>query len=912
MRTIPIAFPRIPESARERRASLTNRRASFTRGIGRNAALASRSRARAVLAILVLALVCAGARAQVPSPDSVLGFRVGEDRKLADWQQVLDYFQKVAAAAPAQVKFDEIGKSTLGKPFVVLTVSSADNIAHLDRYLGIQQRLADPRGLSDADAQQLISQGRAIVLMTCTVHSTEVASTQTSMEYLYKLLTEDTPEHREILDNVIFLLIPSLNPDGQDMVVKWYRKYIGTPYEGQEPPELYHPYVGHDDNRDWYMLTQVETRLTVTKVQNVWHPQVVYDLHQMDPNQARMYVPPFLDPIDPNIDPLLVEETNWLGTSMAEDLASAGKKGVAINAIYDEWSPARHYQAYHAGVRIVSESASAMLASPINVPFSVLETHDLGYNAQEKSWNFPDPWLGGEWRLRDIVDYQLIAIEGCLHAIAQNREMALRNFYRIGKNSIDWSGRPFAFVVPSAQKDLPATVKMLQTLRLGLVEIYRAKEKFTADGLDYPAGSYVIPMAQPYGRYAKTLLERQKYPDLRDYPGGPPKRPYDVTAQTLPLLMGVDTAEINQPFAASLEKVESIDLPPGKIDSPKTRTKAQAQYLLAPNSNNAFLAVNQLLKSGASVSRSRSAIENEGATYPPGTFIIRAPDLESVAKLGIDLHASAGPTAGAVPLHSPRIGIYKSYIPENDEGWTRWLLEQYQFPYTSLHDKDIRAGNLNSRFDVILIPDQGVASIVDGVPALNRAKNLPVPPELMVPPGLPEIVGPDEYAGGLGDAGVASLRAFVMQGGEIITLNRASDFAIEKLGAAAQNVLRGVPSQTFYGPGSILDVHIDPAHPLGYGTGGEVPIWFERSPAFAPSFSSTSAPAVTVASYPAGDPLMSGWLLGADKIENQGALVDATLGRGHIVMFGFRPQYRGQSYATYKILFNALFYFEMG
>lgn len=865
-----------------------------------------RNAARLAPLALLFCLAATPLRAQVPSPDSVLGFHPGDDRKLADWQQVLDYFQKVSAAAPDRVQFEEIGKTTLGKPFVALTISSAENISHLQHYLEIQQRLADPRGLTDADAEKLISQGRAIVLITCTVHSTEVASTQTSLEYVYKLLTEDTPEHRAILDNVIFLLIPSLNPDGQDMVVKWYRKYLGTPYEGEGPPEIYQPYVGHDDNRDWYMFTQVESQLTVGKVQNVWHPQVVYDVHQMDPNQARMFVPPFLDPVDPNIDPLLVEETNWLGTSMAEDLAAAGKKGVAIHAIYDEWSPSRHYQAYHAGVRVITESASAMLASPVDVPFSSLEAHDLGYNAQERSWNFPDPWMGGEWHLRDIVDYQLIAFEACLYNVAQNREMVLRNFYHIGKNSVDWSGRPFAFIIPPSQKDFPATVKLLQTLRFGLVEIYQARKNFTADGMEYPAGSYVVPMAQPYGRYAKTLLERQQYPDLREYPGGPPKRPYDATAQTLPLLMGVRIAEINHPFEAALEKTDRIELPPGHMEPGKS------QCFLRPDSNNAYLAVNRLLKAGVRVLRSRDAIEAGGQTFPPGTFVIDSTDVSSVAKLGLDVYGSGQPVKDAVPLRAPRIGLYKSYIPNIDEGWTRWLLEQYEFPYSSIHDQDIRDGNLNARFDVIIIPSASVAAIAQGIPSLARSKDLPVPPELQVAPGLPGIVGPDEYAGGMGDEGAGNLRLFAAQGGEIITLNRASDFAIDKLGVGARDILRGVPPQNFYGPGSILNVRINPHHPLGYGTDENTAVWFERGPAFAPSFLSENEPAgVSIANYPKGNPLMSGWLLGADLIENQSALMDAPLGRGHVILFGFRPQYRGQSYATYKIFFNALTYFEM-
>jgi Zinc carboxypeptidase len=861
-----------------------------------------------LLLFLQFMVAAAPLHAQVPNPDSVLGFHVGEDRKLADWGQVVDYFQKFAAAAPDRVKFEEIGKSTLGKPFVQLTISSPDNLRHLDRYLQIQQRLADPRGLTQDEAAKLTAEGRAVVLITCTVHSNEVASTQTAMEYVYKLLTEDTPEHREILDNVIFLLVPSVNPDGQDMVVKWYRKYVGTPFEGAEPVEIYHPYVGHDDNRDWYMFTQVESQLTVGKVQNVWHPQVVYDVHQDDPDEARLYVPPFLDPVDPNIDPLLIQETNLIGLSIAADLATAGKKGVAVNAIYDEWSPARHYQAYHGGVRMLTESASALLASPLTVPFSLLSTRGPGYNAQQKTWNFPDPWMGGEWHLRDIVEYQLIAYESCLHSAAQHREMLLRNFYQVGKNAASWSGHPYAYVFPPNQKDIPATAKLLNTLRFGLVEVYRAKASFTAGGAEYPAGSYVVPLAQPYGHYAKTLLERQRYPDLREYPGGPPKRPYDTTAQTLPLLMGVESAEVADPFQAQLEKIDTIPLPPGKVESPQSR------YLLRPDSNNAYLAINRLLKAGVEVARTKSTVNDRGRIFPPGTFVIRGGDVHQMATLGVDFFATSLPLNDAVLLHQPRVGLYKSYEASIDEGWTRWLLEQFEFPYTSIYDKDIRDSNLNSRFDVVILPDQSVSAIVKGNPrrpAGLAEGNMQVA-ALIGLTGTPQFFVPDEFTGGIGDAGVASLRAFVAQGGELVALNRASDFAIEKLDVGAKNVLRNAASKDFYGPGSILSIHVNSSHPLGYGMNDESIAWFEKGPAFAPSFLSSGAPpGVIVASYPGGNPLMSGWLLGDGLIQNQAALMDAPLGRGHVVLFGFRPQYRGQSYATYKMFFNALFYGEM-
>ena len=863
----------------------------------------TRSRLLAVFCSLVFAACTVSA--QVPSPESQLGFKVGEDRKLADWQQVVDYYKKIAAAAPDRARFEEVGKSTLGKPFVVMTISSPQNLQNLQRYMQIQQRLADPRGLSDAEADKLIAEGKAVVLITCTVHSTEVASTQTSMEYVYKLLTEDTPEHREILDNVIFLLIPSLNPDGQDMVVKWYRKYLGTPYEGAQPVELYHPYTGHDDNRDWYMFTQVESQLTVGKVQNVWHPEVVYDVHQMGSYSARLFVPPFLDPIDPNVDPLLVQETNALGTSMAAALASAGKTGVAVNAIYDFWSPARHYQAYHAGLRVLTESASVRIASPMRIRFEDLDTNALGYNARQASWNFPDPWKGGEWKLRDIVDYQLIAFEACLHHVAQNRAEYVRNFYQLGKRALTTAG-PYGFVVPADQKDAPTAAKMLNTLRFGMVEVQRAKDKFTADGIEYPAGSYVVLLAQPYGRYAKTLLERQRYPDLREYPGGPPKRPYDVTAQTLPLLMGVKTVEVTAPFKAELEPVDKIEVPVARLE-PRAK-----QFLLRSDSDNAFLAVNRLLKAGVPVARLHAAVKDHGLDFPAGTFVVRSAAVAQIAPpLGVVVAGTDLPLAEAAPLKAPRIGIYNSYMPSMDEGWTRWLLEQFEFPYTRLYDKDVRAGDLRAKYDVIIVPDQGANAIVNGHPRAN-ASGGEAAGEAQGRGGRGFGGGgpmPDEFTGGIGRAGVNNLRTFVLQGGTLLALNDASGFAIDRLGVNARNVLRDVANKDFYGPGSILRVNVDPNHPIGYGMERDTAIWFEHSPAFAGTFTNNAADPVTVASYPDGNPLMSGWLLGDNLLYGRSAVLDAPIGRGHAVLFGFRPQYRGQSYGTFKMFFNALYYF---
>ncbi|MGH8527285.1 MAG: M14 family zinc carboxypeptidase, partial [Gammaproteobacteria bacterium] len=343
-------------------------------------------RARAAFLVIVATVLSSAASwAQVKSPQDLLGFRVGDDYKLADWQQITAYFNQLDKASD-RVRVDVVGETTLKKPFLRVTITSPANQATLARYEEITRRLADPRGLSADEAERLIGEGKSVIAITCSVHATEVAAAQMSMELAYNMATQNSTEVANILDNVIFLLVPSLNPDGLDIVVNWYKKNLKTPFEAAPVPELYHHYTGHDNNRDWYMFTQVETQHTIAKLHNVWHPQIVYDVHQMGATAARIFVPPWMDPVDPNIDPILQQMTLVVGTSMATDLTAAGRKGVVMNAMYDLWTPSRHYQNYHGGIRILTESASVRIASPVTVKFEQLDA-GRGYDARRPSWN---------------------------------------------------------------------------------------------------------------------------------------------------------------------------------------------------------------------------------------------------------------------------------------------------------------------------------------------------------------------------------------------------------------------------------------------------------------------------------------------------------------------------------------------
>jgi len=770
--------------------------------------------------IALLLFVCSAFGA-VPTPRSFFGHEMGEDKTVLDWDKVVGYFQLLAKSSD-KIKVEELGKTADNRPFIAATIADAETLKHLDRYIAIQQRLADPRKTTPAEAERFVAEGKTVVLLTCSIHATEIGSTHTAVEYAYKLLTEDTPHNRAILKDTILLLVPSLNPDGVDIVTRWYRKTLGTPYEGSNPPELYHKYVGHDNNRDWYIFSQPETRLTVSKLHNVWHPEIVYDVHQQGPNASRIFVPPWLDPMEPNIDPILMQEMNMFGTSVAADLTAAGKTGVAIHAIYDFWTPSRHYQAFHGGLRLLTESASANIASPITLAVDDIARTALGYNPRERSWNYLVPWMGGTWRLRDIIDYQLVAFDSVMYNAAIHRDELLRNFYKVAQRQTARS-EPWGFVVSAMQRDPGATRKMLETLRFGQVEIGRGAD-----------GSAVIPMHQPYSGWAKSLLERQHYPEDRLYPGGPPKRPYDVTAQTLPLLMGVDVKTVSAPVPFS-----------GEWQAPAAKTGP----VLAASDTDSWMAANRAWAQGRSVWR-------DSVT---GDFSLEA-------------------RAGWRELRRPRIALYQPWMANMDEGWTRWLLENFGFAYKSVRNADLQAGGLRDKFDCIVFADQQAGGIENGYSARQM---------------------PAEYTGGVGAKGLDALKEFASAGGTLVFLNGATDYAISRLGIAAKNVTARVDPNEFYSPGSLLNVRVDTRSPLAYGVPAEIAVWSEHSPAW-----ETELP--TVAKYPEAGLLASGWLVGEKVIAGRVALVDASVGKGHVVLFGMRPQYRAQSYLTFKMFFNAL------
>ena len=734
----------------------------------------------------------------VPSPASILGWAPGTDRKLPSWKQVTDYFAAVDKAS-TRVSVRTLGRTTLGRPFIVAFISDSATLANLPRYRKIQQQLMDPRERTAATRASLIAQGKNVILITSSIHSNEVGGFLTPLVVTDRLARADTPEAKLILANTIIMLVPSQNPDGVDIVGNWYRSTLDTPAEGTNPPSLYHFYTGHDNNRDWYAFTQKETRYTVDSLYTPWTPQIVNDVHQQGANAGRLFIPPYMDPLEPNIDPVLTASTNALGMAMAWRMTAEGKTGIATNASYDQWSPARQYSLNHRGARILTETASARLASSIDVPFDKLGT-GRGYDAKIASWNFPAVWPGGRWGIGDIVSYQVSATWALLLQAASDRGAWLESYATLGERALaanhPWTTTdvPSMYVISKQQRDPAALARLLWTLQHGQVVVHESQ----------PAGSYLVPTAQPFGSYAKALLERQAYPNLQEYPGGPPKRPYDVTAHTLPLLFGVE--------------VQAVSTPTMQL----------------------------------------------GAVVKP----VVEPAYE---------------VSGLSGTSRKRIAIYQSYSASMDEGWTRWVFDANRVPFTTVHDRDIRAGGLRAKFDAIVLPDQSPAELRRGL-------------------GTPY---PDSLRGGLGDAGAAALTAFVTEGGALLAFNEASEYAIEAMALPVSNVLARVRNTDFYAPGSIFAVEVNRAHPVAASYRAPTPaVWFEDSPAFVIS---DTARASVVLRYPStGDVLLSGWLLGGARLNGRAALVDASVGTGHVYLYGFRPQYRAQTNATWPLIWSAI------
>jgi Zinc carboxypeptidase/Biotin-protein ligase, N terminal len=847
------------------------------------------------LALLIATATSQAQQAALPSPEKFFGFQMGADRKLANWDKLLEYYQLLDKSSD-KMQLVELGKSSESRPYVAIFISSPANLGKLDHYKQINARLADPRGLSEAEGRKLAAEGKAVIIQSFALHSSEVAASQAAAEFVYDSITRNEPEATQMLDNVISIVMPSINPDGTQMIADWYMKYVGTPHEAAGLPWLYQKYAGHDNNRDGFALNLSESQHLGRLMYREWLPQAYVDHHQMGSNNARLYIPPYAEPIRPDGDPLVWREMAWWGAHMGNHLEAAGKTGVIGAAIYSGWGHMGFHwiTPFHNIAGMLTESASARLATPMYVHPDQLRGGPRGLPEYDVQTTMPSLWNGGWWRVRDIVEQQKIAAWATVDLAARNRETVLWNMYLKGTRQTERgaNGTVKAYVIGAAQHDPLTAKKFVNMLLNSGVEVHQSKAQFVVDGRVYGPGSFVVTMAQPKQGLVRWMLGRTFYPDntyTRDREGNP-IRPYDMSTDTFGEFMGVRSDPVGEPIKADLVKLTAHVPLVGTVAA-----NAAGGHRLSATLNDSYRAVNLLLDRGDTVHRVPRAMEGAAA----GDFIVTgasAAALGEVAKqTGVDFTAASGVPQGAYPIRKPRIALFQRYNGGNmDEGWTRLMFEQFSVPYTTIRDADLKAGNLESTFDVIVLPNDSIQAMTGERPAGAQ------PPQ-------PTATTPPEYQSGFGAEGVKVLDAFVQKGGTLLTFGQAGDMPIQRFGLPLRNVVANVPSKEFWSPGSTLRVRYDHRSPMAFGMPSEgLALFMAGGQVYEVTSMDRGQDVDIFATYVERDILQSGWLLGEQVIAKKAAAVTVRHGNGKVVLIGFRPQHRDQTHGTFKLVFNAL------
>jgi len=826
--------------------------------------------------------------AQLPTPASLLGHTPGDDFYLANYEDAVKYFHALASSSD-RMKMFTVGKSSQGRDIEVGVISSPQNLARLDEYKKTARRLATSTDLNDEQAHQLARDSKVIVHIDGGLHSSEVAGGQHSIALAYKLLSaKNDPEIDAILDNVILVLWPTLNPDGQDMVVSWYRQNLGTKYEVAPMPSLYQDYVGHDNNRDGFMLNMKEEQVVV-RTELEYSPVIFYCQHQTAPFPARIWIPPFADPISSNVSPYVRSWLNVIGTNMAAYLDQHNMPGAIHESRFDNWYGGFTDWAgvFRNEISFFTETALYRYATP---RFYTVDEFPKEYQDLRALTMYTTPWEGGWWRLRDAVDYMVAGSMSVLDLAAKNREALLYNRYQAARDNIHRTEPPFAYVISDRQADVPEAGLLAEKMIDNGLDVYQSKSGFRANGIEYPAGSWVIPMDQPYSAMAKELFERQVYPAAATgATAAGAHLPYDITGWTLPLQMGVSVDAVSDPLTQEqrvlLTKIDQVKLP-------EAQTVGEGSIFAVSHKPNAsFQLVNAALAQGGSVAMSSDAIKtSEGMEQ--GAFVVSGLSRSAVAgltsKFSIGAVSMPASPAHAIPIKKARIGLYRPWSPSIDEGWTRWILENYNYDTKSIYNADMRSAGLRNRYDVIIIPDMNRNQLMDG---------------------FHKGTIPGQYAGGIEQEGLNNLREFVRAGGTLVAFNQAASSLIPLMSLPVRNVLEGLGSDKFYCAGALLRVETEhPEMPINYGVPASPVVMFERGPAFEtlPGFKGA-----VLAKYPKQtDALESGMILHPEVLQDKDAALELVYGRGRILLFGFKPQHRAQAHGTYRYLFNALYLYD--
>lgn len=847
---------------------------------------------------------------EIQTPKAFFGFQPGDDRMLFDYDKLIEYLKQVADKSP-RVEMIEIGESPMGKKMYLTFFSAEQNIANLDKLKAINKDLALNDKLDDEQLKSYTSEGKVFILGTLSMHSTEVGPSQAAPLLAYDIATTSDPELLEWLGNVVYMIIPSHNPDGMDMVVNHYLNSKGTKFEGGSMPEVYHKYVGHDNNRDFVTLTQSDNKAVARVYNTEWYPQVMAEKHQMGSTGPRYFVPPMHDPIAENIDEKIWNWTWIFGSNMAKDMAADGLAGVSQHYLFDDYWPGSTETALWKNIiGLLTECASVQFAKPIYIEKNELVARGKGLGEYKKSINMPMPWEGGWWRLSDIIEYELSSTYSLIKTGSYHKKDILLNRNALCKGEIE-KGKTLApsyFVLSAKQHDEGELLGLITLLDEHGVEVYQNNNKLEYKGQVIEKGDYIVPLAQPYRAFIKEVMEKQKFPERHYTPGGEMIRPYDITSWSLPLHRGVSSYEIN-------EVVEELELNLVKIEFPvelKAEHTEGAKTIILPVTNNeSFKIAFAALSAGLDVSRITECSKIGDVDLKTGDFVlsISGKNSDKLHKLfsGITVNPIAlteEVSKNVKGMELPKIGLIETNFHDMDAGWTRYVFDSYNIPFDVLKPGEVTSEDLTD-YDVIVFPDNNKSILLEGkYKASSGAYSIPS--------------YDPKFTKGIGKEGVQKLMKFVNEGGTIVSWGlstglfmgaqsiKISEKEKEEFQLPVSDISDGIKKKGLDAPGTLLNIELMENHPLTLGMPKTAKVFSRGRPVFATSIPYFDTDRRVIANYPDENVLASGYAKHNELLEGKPAMVWAKKGKGSFVFYGFYPQFRASTSGSYKLLFNAL------
>lgn len=857
------------------------------------------------------------AQESIPTPKSIFGHEVGETYHIINYEQSIEYFKKLAASSN-RMELQQVGHTSMGRPWYISVISTPQNLQNLDKLRANNMRIVHPEGLSEPEMKELIKNQPVFVDINGGLHASELAGSQHTNQFAYELLSMDEEEFNAYFDKTILILWPTLNPDGQNIVDDWYKEIKGTEHATAPLKEVYQKYIGHDNNRDGYMLNMQESRVLAHTWRN-WEPEILH-VHHMQGHGSertdfhRIWLPPFAQPVGVHTPPRILRQMNTLGMQMAQELDTRGLPGAThIGEAYDAYYAGYndYINMYHNTIAYWTEvdGGQGQWAEPYEVDQKKILDKIGSFRSQ---YLLASPWKGGQWNLSDQVEYMVAVNYGVLKYAKYNRKDILYNRYKSGMETIEnypeLSGK--AYIIPQEQDDPNNAVALLQRMAFNGIKISQLDKEMNIEGSVYPKGTWIIPTNQEFGNLVPELLSVMTYPKIMR--GDGVKLPYDVAGWTLPFSMGVKTVEINSPLSSEVvaamipvkgeptewdknKKAELTANPVAAgIKTPVGKIEGSGRALaLDPTINHSYILMNRALKNGGKVQYKEEGYNSRSK----GKYVVSGINKNTLQKWAEELNVPAQWTndSSGKRIKAPRVGIYQPWHGSfYDVGWNEWLLETHEFNITMLRNADIQKGNLNKTFDVILFPSIGSGNFMN--PHSGS----------FILHGYSSETMPAPYAGGIEQTGVEAIKTFVEQGGKLVFLSDSVEFAIDQLGLPVENIVKGKERSDFFGSGSLFRAQANQDNPIMSGVSKETDIFFNNSPVFG---TNSNFDGEILISYPnSGDILRSGYLTGQDYLRGKAAALQVNKGKGSVVLFGFSPQWRGQTFGTFKMLFNSLYH----